>query len=124
MPLLRGDPVVDVTPFEPGDSICFKPDWFISMLGTMNISLLVLAKLVCIVGIIGAIVVNRMLPRHVDPERLRSVSDPARSFSSLGPSYEVLSDRGRRLLSISYILAGGGVALAMVLVLIQPYLRS
>jgi hypothetical protein len=63
------------------------------------------------------------LRRHVDKERLQKTEDLSKAFSLFGPSYEVLSDKGRKLLAASYVLIFGGILLPMVVASLRIVLR-
>jgi hypothetical protein len=65
--------------------------------------------------VLSGIRVTWLLRNHVDREYIRNLDDISRAFSVLGPSYEVLSDKGRKLLATSYILYASGILLPGVI---------
>ena len=70
--------------------------------------------IVTFVGWVGVVIgglILRRLPDHIDKRPMAAVTNPAHCFSSFGPSHEVLTDRGRKLLAASYIFVGGGLVL-------------
>ena len=77
----------------------------------------------CLAAIISGVFVRFSLTKHIDKERLNNIGDPSRAYSFLGPSYEVLNDRGRGLLTTSYVLFGGGFLLPFMIGVFQRFLR-
>src|ERR1035438_10280509 len=77
----------------------------------------------CLVGIISGVIVRFSVSKHIDKERMIDLDDPSRAFSLLGPSYEVLTEKGKRLLTMSYVLFGGGFLLPFVVDTFQRFLR-
>jgi hypothetical protein len=77
----------------------------------------------CLAAILSGIVVRFGVSKHIDKERMAALDDPSRAFSLLGPSYEVLTYKGKRLLTASYVLFGGGFLLSFVIGVFQRFLR-
>jgi hypothetical protein len=76
----------------------------------------------CLAAIISGFVVRFSLTKHVDKERMNNIGDPSRAYSFLGPSYEVLNDRGRSLLKTSYVLFGSGFLLPFMIGVFRRFL--
>ena len=70
-----------------------------------------------LVSCIAGLCVAAQLKRHVDPSRMRqaSESDPSSVFGVGGPSVDVLSEKGRRLSGLAYILIAGGIGIPVML---------
>jgi hypothetical protein len=77
----------------------------------------------CLAGILSGVIIRFSLSKHIDKDRLIALDDPSRAFSLLGPSYEVLTEKGKRLLTTSYFLFGGGFLLPFVIDTFQRLLR-
>jgi hypothetical protein len=77
----------------------------------------------CLVAIIIGVIMRFGLAKYVDKERMKSVENPSQAFSILGPSYEVLTDKGKALLATSYVLFGGGFLVTFLIGIFRRFLR-
>jgi len=80
-------------------------------------------SLLCWGAIISGIIVRLSVSKHVDRSRIATLDDPSRAFSLIGPSHEVLTAKGKRLLTTNYVLFGGGFLVAFLSAAIQRILH-
>ena len=77
----------------------------------------------CLAAIISGLLVRFGVSKHIDKARMIALDDPSRAYSLLGPSYEVLTDKGKRLLTTSYVLFGGVFLLPFIIGTFQRFCR-
>jgi hypothetical protein len=73
--------------------------------------------------VLSGIRVTWLLRNHVDREHMQNLGDISKAFSLLGPSYEVLSEKGRKLLATSYILYASGMLSPIVIATITAFCK-
>ena len=83
--------------------------------------IITVANYVGLVLVLSGIRLTWLLRSHVDRDRLKELDDISKAFSVFGPSYEILSDKGRKLLTTSYILYGCGAFLPSTIAIVTVF---